>query len=243
MRRALRFQIKLNNHRPSDREIVEDLRRVARGCGRRAFSYAAYGERGRFGANTVARRFGSWNAALLAARLPVRIDRDVGDRALFENLARVWRRLGRQPVYPDLVKSGGVSRYAARAYVTRFGSWNKALIAFAAFANGRPVARRARTVAKTGRGQKLRRLSPRTINARLRARVLIRDNCQCRMCGTSPLKDPAVTLQVDHIVPWSKGGRTVPGNLQTLCARCNVGKSDFTQRRKAARPARPADVP
>ncbi len=99
------------------------------------------------------------------------------------------------------------------------------------------------TVAKTGRGQKLRRLSPRTINARLRARVLIRDNCQCRMCGTSPLKDPAVTLQVDHIVPWSKGGRTVPGNLQTLCARCNVGKSNFTQRRKAARSAGPAGNP
>ena len=81
------------------------------------------------------------------------------------------------------------------------------------------------------------------IVARLRARVLIRDNCQCRMCGTSPLKDPTVTLQVDHIVPWSKGGRTVPGNLQTLCARCNVGKSDFTQRRKAARSAGPADNP
>ena len=168
---------------------------------------------------------------------------DTGDRALFENLARVWRRLGRQPVYPDLVKSGGVSRYAARAYVTRFGSWNKALIAFATFANGRPVARRVRTVAKAGRGRKSRRLSPRTINARLRARVLIRDNCQCRMCGTSPLKDPTVTLQVDHIVPWSKGGRTVPGNLQTLCARCNVGKSDFTQRRNAARPARSAGNP
>ena len=87
MRRVLRFQINLKNHRPSDREIVADLRRWARRCGRRAFSYAAYRERGRFGANTVARRFGSWNAALAAAKLPVRIDRDVGDRALFENLA------------------------------------------------------------------------------------------------------------------------------------------------------------
>ena len=87
MRRVLRFQINLKNHRPSDREIVADLRRVARGCGRRAFSYAAYRERGRFGANTVARRFGSWNAALAAARLPVRIDRDVGDRALGDGAA------------------------------------------------------------------------------------------------------------------------------------------------------------
>jgi 5-methylcytosine-specific restriction endonuclease McrA len=48
------------------------------------------------------------------------------------------------------------------------------------------------------------------------------------MCGTSPLKDPAVTLHVDHIVAWSKGGRTVLNNLQTLCARCNIGKGDLT---------------
>ncbi len=31
---------------------------------------------------------------------------------------------------------------------------------------------------------------------------------------------------VDHIVPWSKGGKTVPENLQMLCRRCNALKSD-----------------
>ena len=30
----------------------------------------------------------------------------------------------------------------------------------------------------------------------------------------------------DHIVPWSKGGKTVPENLQMLCRRCNGMKSD-----------------
>lgn len=240
MRRDHRFQVRLKNHRPGDRDIVDDLRRVARACGRQPFTYAAYAERGAFGANTVTRRFGSWNAALVAAKLPVLIDRDVSDRALFDNLARVWRRLGRQPTYHDLIKSDGVSRYASRAYVSRFGSWNKALLAFAAFTNGKPVGRRARFLRKAGRRTRPRRHAPRTINARLRSRVLIRDNCQCRMCGTSPLKDPQVTLQVDHIVPWSKGGRTVPGNLQTLCARCNVGKSDLTHKRGSARPIRSA---
>ena len=32
-------------------------------------------------------------------------------------------------------------------------------------------------------------------------------------------------MQGDHIVPWSKGGKTVPENLQMLCADCNRRKS------------------
>ena len=31
-------------------------------------------------------------------------------------------------------------------------------------------------------------------------------------------------MQGDHIVPWSKGGKTLPDNLQMLCARCNQEK-------------------
>lgn len=34
------------------------------------------------------------------------------------------------------------------------------------------------------------------------------------------------SLQADHIVPWSKGGLTTWANLQLLCRRCNVAKSD-----------------
>ena len=33
-------------------------------------------------------------------------------------------------------------------------------------------------------------------------------------------------MEGDHIVAWSKGGKTVPENLQMLCARCNALKSD-----------------
>ena len=31
-------------------------------------------------------------------------------------------------------------------------------------------------------------------------------------------------------MPVSKGGRTEPGNLRTLCERCNMGKSDKIER-------------
>ena len=33
-------------------------------------------------------------------------------------------------------------------------------------------------------------------------------------------------MEGDHIKPWSKGGKTVPENLQMLCKRCNGLKSD-----------------
>ena len=32
-------------------------------------------------------------------------------------------------------------------------------------------------------------------------------------------------MQGDHIIPWSKGGRTIDENLQMLCQKCNNDKS------------------
>lgn len=72
-----------------------------------------------------------------------------------------------------------------------------------------------------------RRKTSRDINLRLRFRVLQRDNFKCCACGASPANDQSVVLHVDHIVPWSKGGETVIDNLQTLCSKCNLGKSDM----------------
>ena len=66
----------------------------------------------------------------------------------------------------------------------------------------------------------------RQIGAGLRYQVLKRDNYKCCICGASPAKDPSIELHIDHIIPWSKGGETVIDNLQTLCSRCNLGKSD-----------------
>lgn len=66
----------------------------------------------------------------------------------------------------------------------------------------------------------------RSISTKLRYSVLKRDNFRCCACGASPAKDPSVELHVDHIVPWSKGGETALDNLQTLCSKCNIGKSN-----------------
>lgn len=64
------------------------------------------------------------------------------------------------------------------------------------------------------------------MNDDIRYNVLKRDNYTCQICGATA-KD-GVKLHVDHIIPVSKGGKTVMSNLQTLCDRCNLGKGNKT---------------
>jgi len=59
----------------------------------------------------------------------------------------------------------------------------------------------------------------------LRYDVLKRDEFACQICGAS-YKNDGVKLEVDHVIPVSKGGKTELENLQTLCERCNRGKSN-----------------
>lgn len=58
----------------------------------------------------------------------------------------------------------------------------------------------------------------------LRYDVLKRDNFKCQICGFTA--QDGATLHIDHIIPVSKGGKTTMDNLQTLCDRCNIGKSN-----------------
>lgn len=61
------------------------------------------------------------------------------------------------------------------------------------------------------------------MTAGLRYDILHRDNFKCQICGRTAQEDN-VKLHVDHIIPISKGGKTVPENLRTLCQDCNLGK-------------------
>jgi hypothetical protein len=54
--------------------------------------------------------------------------------------------------------------------------------------------------------------------------VLKRDGYKCIICGNSA-KDGS-KLEVDHIIPRSLGGGNEPNNLQTLCFKCNRGRSN-----------------
>jgi len=62
------------------------------------------------------------------------------------------------------------------------------------------------------------------MTASLRTWIKTRDHHACKTCGVSVAKEPHLLLEVDHIHPVSKGGLSVPENLQTLCWRCNRSK-------------------
>lgn len=57
--------------------------------------------------------------------------------------------------------------------------------------------------------------------ASLRFAILERDKFRCRYCGAGPDDD---VLELDHIVPVSKGGQPTIDNLVTACRTCNIGK-------------------
>lgn len=61
---------------------------------------------------------------------------------------------------------------------------------------------------------------------KLRDFIKKRDNYTCQICGDSIYKNPHIEFHIDHIIPVSKGGITEEENLQTLCASCNLHKSN-----------------
>jgi Homing endonuclease associated repeat/HNH endonuclease len=215
-----KFEIDEFHRNVTDDELISDVRRVAADLGKDKLTIDEYNDKGKYHATTLTRRFSSWFTVLEKAGLKRTRNLNIPNEALFENLVEVWTKLGRQPRYSDL--SPQTSQYSSGTYEKRFGAWRKALRAFSDWANGEERSPTAFNTAETIHARK----TPRNINWRLRAQVLMRDSATCRLCGRKP--SDGIILHVDHVVPWSKGGETVLGNLQILCEQCNVGKSDLS---------------
>jgi hypothetical protein len=225
MKPPMTFNLKLRKRGISEQDLLSDLKIVAEKIGAETVTAIAYDEHGEFGKTTILRKFGTWNKALSAAGLDLNNRLNISNEELFENLANVWQILGRQPFGRDISKSE-ISKFSLGTYEKRFGSWNKALTSFINYIESSNNEIPSEKIISAPKEKIISRKTQRKINWRIRATVLIRDNCICKMCGASPSKDPSVNLHVDHIKPYSKGGETLIDNLQTLCSVCNIGKSD-----------------
>ena len=64
------------------------------------------------------------------------------------------------------------------------------------------------------------------ISEKLRNKVFIKFGNKCVSCGSYN------NLEIDHIVPFSLGGKTEFKNLQLLCKKCNLkkGKRQYAKR-------------
>jgi len=220
-----------------DEVLLADLIRVANELNNPNITTRDYEKYGKYTHETMRVRFGSWNKAKEKANLEVSYITNNSVEDLFQNILELWTRLGRQPKYGEVISPN--SKFNGSTYARRFGSWRSALEAFIEYVNSDnsvdeteendsrliPIDISPSNSVLPQKEIKIKRTT-RNINLRLRWTILSRDNFSCRKCGQSPAKDPKVILHVDHIIPWSKGGETVVENLETLCDRCNLGKSD-----------------
>lgn len=62
------------------------------------------------------------------------------------------------------------------------------------------------------------------MTSKLREKIKNRDHYKCCNCNLGISNEKNLLLEIDHIIPVSKGGMTIESNLQTLCWKCNRAK-------------------
>jgi hypothetical protein len=153
------------------------------------------------GPTVYIRRYGGWRAALKAFVARANSDVDDGRSAASDEEPSTQAELDGSVQRPragirDTVRPQSVGRAAARPHAARPTATSV-----------QPEDRRSPSIG-------------------LRFKVLKRDHFKCVLCGDHPARNAECTLHVDHVAPWSKGGKTREDNLRTLCATCNIGRGN-----------------
>lgn len=233
-----RAGLKKTKHHHTDNELINELRRIAKLLNKEFVSVYDFRKHSAISNDaTIARRFGSWTLALKKAGLSVSPSyrERYSTEYLFENMLNVWTHYGRQPTKDEMDEPP--SNVTSACYARRFGGYRKALEAFVARMNKEeekegsddqvPKAEIVKGYAGTGvKKSNIVVEDKRGIGLGLRYKVLSRDKFKCVRCGSNPAANPKCLLHVDHIIPFSKGGKTALNNLQTLCEDCNLGKGN-----------------
>lgn len=221
----------------SEEKILSEMEKAAKQFNYVEFGWRDFNNVANVSASSVKKHFGNWNNGLealrnllktkgldLAAR-PFASNRIYSNRELFDEMERIWRLKGQRPSRTEWESSNPKISYST--YKQRFGGWSNACLQFIEYKsnglidNGEPSS----TIPATNPKPEVLR-EGRDVPLRIRLHVLNRDNFRCVFCGRSPATDIGVKLHIDHIKPFSKGGKSSVENLQTLCFECNLGKSN-----------------
>lgn len=228
----------------SKEKMLDELERVAK-----HFNYIEFGRRdfdkiADISSSVIRKRFdGSWTKGLVALRKhlqqkgldlsprPHAPNRVHSDKDLFDEMERIWKKVGQRPSRTEWEMSEPKISY--NCYKQRFGGWVNACTKFIEYKMGNeiladdfvlPVREDSKIQQKVKANYK--KENSRNVSLALRLKVLSRDNFRCVFCGKSPATDIGTKLHIDHIKPFSSGGKSILENLQTLCDECNIGKSD-----------------
>jgi Homing endonuclease associated repeat/HNH endonuclease len=236
--------------------LLADIARAASELSQKTLSIEQYRRIGNHDHMTIRSKFNSWNDALEAVGLERSKHTGLSDEVLFENILRLWQFYGRQPRRSELksapstisqqpywrrfgswtvalelfVEYANLPERAEDEYMDMPVAASSVIVSeippsiggYKLPIGGSEISEnvkqfKTQSAKRTGRDPSLR----------LRFKVLQRDSFTCQQCGRSPATLLGLVLHIDHKFPWSKGGETVIENLWTLCADCNLGKSNL----------------
>lgn len=222
-----------SNRYLSNDEIIDEIRRIAKLINKQEITRNDIRNNSEFISDSIiVNRFGSFKKGLEMAGLKASeyFHEKIDDRKYLENILSVWSFHGRQPTANEMNISP--SEISKNAYLNRFGTWRKALETFIRFVNEDKSSNteeeniKMELPIKKTINEKRKPNENRNISLGLRYKVLSAAKFKCSRCGNSPAIDPKCRLHVDHILPFSKGGKTTFENLQVLCEECNLGKGN-----------------
>jgi 5-methylcytosine-specific restriction endonuclease McrA len=198
---------------------------VSIALGKNSVTANEYNKKGKYHNTILVKKFGSWFKALEKAGLNKTRNLNITDEEFFQDIENTWMKLGRQPRYKEM--QAPLSKYSSATYAYRFGTFLKALEKFVEYINNEKNLSSEESIKKLDVKPTTKHTTSRNINWRLRFIVMRQDNFKCKNCGRSPATDPSIVLHVDHIKAWANGGETILENLQAICSKCNIGKSDL----------------
>jgi len=224
-------------------KILEELEKAAKYFNYIEFARRDFNKIADISGAVVMRHYGTWKKGLAALKRhlqqkglelsprPYYPNRVYTDKELFDEMERIWLKTGQRPSRIEWIISNPKISYIT--YSRRFGSWADARLKFIEYKMGKNILAddfilpdREEQETKQGNKIEYKKENSRTVSLSVRLAVLNRDNFRCVFCGKSPATDRDTILHIDHIVPFSKGGKSTLDNLQTLCEKCNLGKSD-----------------
>jgi len=224
-------------------QILVELEKAAKQFNYIEFGWREFNQIADISASSIKKHFGSWKKGLDALQnylqqkglnlspRPHAPNQIYSDKDLFDELERIWKLRGQRPSRNEWEISEPMISY--QCYKQRFGGWINACEKFIEYKMGRDILaddfilpERESTKNTSESKSNYNRENSRNIPLSIRLKVLNRDNFRCVFCGKSPATDIGTHLHLDHVKPFSKGGKSTIDNLQTLCEECNLGKGD-----------------
>lgn len=222
-------------------KIIGELEKVAEKYQYTRFTSKDFLRDASIGHQVVFREFGTWDEAMrvltnhlkqknltLKQRTKPKRKDAYTQRQLFDEMQRIWSKIGHRPSKIEWEQADPEINY--NTVRRHFNGWTNACLKFIEHITGETVVENKAISEKLDNQPKKKvKYEPennRTIPLGIRLEVLARDNFRCVYCGKSPSTDIGTKLHIDHILPFSKGGKSILENLQALCLDCNLGKSD-----------------